>query len=123
VIAAKQRGFQQRHHIGVGSNENAGAVEAANRGVRAVQAELLLQPPHIEHTAFHQPFGRRAVGVMDLDRHLRAQRRSAPAHGLVRPRRSAAKEQGRSGGARGNGDHAPPGDILLEHRPILVSWS
>ena len=51
--------------------------------VRPVQAELLLQPPHVQHTALDQPFGLGPVGVIDLDRDLRAECRSVPPHGIA----------------------------------------
>ena len=44
-----------------------------------------------------QPFGLGPVRVMDLDRHLRAERRSVPPHGIVGLGRSATGQKCRSG--------------------------
>ena len=93
----QQRGLQQRHHVGVGSNKNAGAVEGRDRRVGAVQTELLLQPPHVQDTALDQPFGLGPVRMIDLDRHLRAERRSVPAHGIAGRGGSATGQKRRSG--------------------------
>ena len=92
-IGKMQRGLQQRDHVGVGRNKNAAAVEGADRGVGLVQAELLLQPPHVQEAPLDKPLGLGPVGMMDLDRHLRAERRSAPAHGIARPRSSATGQK------------------------------
>ena len=48
----------------------------------------------------------------NLDRHLRAERRSMPADGIARRGNPAAGQKGRSGCACGNGDHAPAGKII-----------
>ena len=75
--------------------------------VGPVQTELLLQPPHVQHTPRNKPFGLGPVRVIDLDRHLRAERRSVPPHGIAGLSGSATGQKCRPGCRRSNGDHAP----------------
>ena len=80
----QQRRLQQRHHVGVGSDKNAGAVEGRDRRVGPVQAELLLQPPHIQrHSA--RPAVRPRRGPDDRSRSTPARR--APIRASARHRR------------------------------------
>ena len=106
-ISKKQRGFQQRHHVGVGRDKNTSAVEGADRRVGPIQTELLLQPPHVQDTPHNKPFGLGSVRVINLDRHLRAERRSVPPHGIACLGRSATGQKCRPGCRRNDGDHAP----------------
>ena len=105
-ISKKQRGFQQRHHVGVGRDKNTSAVEGADRGVGPVQAELLLQPLHVQHALRNKPFGLDPVRVIDLDRDLCAECRSVPPHGIARLSGSATGHECRTGCRRSNDDHA-----------------
>ena len=48
-------------------HQNTGAVEGGDRRVGPVQAELLLQPPHVHDAQTDKPFGLGAVWMIDLD--------------------------------------------------------
>ena len=97
-------------------------LRVADRGVGPVQAELLLQPPHVLQTQrCDQPFGLGPVGMIDLDRDLRAERRSVPAHGIASPGASAAGQKCRAGRRRNDGDHAPAREICVVASAVLVS--
>jgi hypothetical protein len=87
-----QRSLQQCHHVRVGRNQNAGAIEGGDHRVGQVQAELLLQPPHVEDTSLHNPLGLGPVGTVDLDRDLRAECRPLPPHHLACPSRPAISQ-------------------------------
>ena len=91
-IGKEQRGLEQRHHVGIGRNKDASAVECADRRIGPVQTELLFQTMDVLQTQLHQSFGFRLFRMKDLDRDLGAERRSAPDHGNAGPREATAAE-------------------------------
>ena len=92
-VGELQRGFEQRYHVGLRSDQDAAPVQGADGGIRPVQAELPLQPSHLRQANLDDPFSFLPIGMEDVDRHLGAERRSAPAHGFARPGTSLRRKE------------------------------
>ena len=115
-VGELQRGLEQRDHVGLRSDQDAAPVQGADGGIRPVQAELPLQPSYLRQANLDDPFGLLPIGMEDVDRHLRAERRSAPAHRLARPGASSAGKKRRACGRSCDGDHASAREICWCHR-------